>query len=620
MNLDNFSPDQLKSMSLDELKALSEAIRSRIIDVMAKNGGHLASSLGAVELIVALHKVFDSPKDKFVFDVGHQCYAHKILTGRNDTFESVRQFEGQSGFCHPAESEHDAFFTGHAGPALSSALGLAKSRDLAQSDETVIPVIGDATLTCGLLYEALNNVPKELKKFIVILNDNDMSIAKNVGAVTQILSRMINSPATNKFCHELGDILEKIPSVGDTLASGGGKLKRSLKNLVSGATFFEQFNLAYVGPEDGHDLGKLIALFEKVKGSPKPVLVHLRTVKGKGMEKAVENPVSYHGVKPFDKVSGEMHKPKSSAPTFPKVFGKLMCAIADRDPNLVVVTPAMPAGSCLTHMMKEHPERCIDVGIAEGHSATFAGGIAKSERQNVVLSIYSTFMQRAFDNIYHDVCIQEIPLVMAIDRAGIAGGDGITHNGIYDIGFLSEMPNMVIAQPRDGRVMRELFDVCFDWKRPTAIRYPNLPTVDEEPQVKRKLGQAEVLQEGAEVAIVTLGHMANIGHELCEAFEQTGVTPTLIDPVFVKPLDEALFERVLSSHQHLIVIEEHSKQGGLGTILNRFIQEKGLSHLRVDHFGIPDQFVHHGSHGQILKALKLTSAQIFEQVRKEVLV
>ena len=471
--------DQLNKMSLEELESLATDIRNRIIDVMAVNGGHLASNLGAVELTIALHKVFNSPTDQFVFDVGHQSYPHKILTGRNDKFESVRQFEGMSGFCHPKESEHDTFYTGHAGPALSLALGLAKSRDLANENHTVIPIIGDATLTCGLLYEAFNNIPKDLKNFIVILNDNEMSIAKNVGAITQILSRMVNNPATNKFCHELGDILEKIPSIGESIASGGGKLKRSIKNLVSGATFFEQFNLAYVGPTDGHNIGKLISILEKVKDSPKPVLLHVRTEKGHGMKMAAANPVSYHGVKPFDKVTGEMHPVKKT--TFPKIFGKAMVEQAESDPNLVVITPAMPAGSCLTEMMQKHPKRCLDVGIAEGHSVTFAGGIAKTQKQNVMVSIYSTFLQRAMDNLYHDVIIQESPLVLAIDRAGVAGGDGITHNGIYDIGFLNEMPGMVITQPRDGRVLKELLNNCFEWKQPAAIRYPNLATNDDEP-------------------------------------------------------------------------------------------------------------------------------------------
>ncbi|MCF7851766.1 MAG: 1-deoxy-D-xylulose-5-phosphate synthase [Simkaniaceae bacterium] len=617
------SPRDIKNLSYSELEVLAQEVRERIIDVMAINGGHLASGLGAVELTIALHAVFDSPKDRFIFDVGHQCYPHKILTGRNDRFHTVRKYEGLSGFFHPEESEHDPFYTGHAGPALSLALGMATARDLQGKDDTIIPVFGDATLTCGLLYEAFNNIPKTLKNFIIILNDNDMSISKNVGAVTQILSRLINSPTTNRLCHELGETLSKIPSVGNTLAEGGGKIKRSLKDLVSGATLFEQFNMSYVGPIDGHDIRKMIEILQAVKESPKAILLHLRTVKGQGMKKAIENPVSYHGVKPFDKVTGTMHKQSETSSTFPQVFGKTMLEMAKEDDSIIVITPAMPAGSCLTKMMEQFPKRCIDVGIAEGHSVTYAGGIARNGSFKVMVSIYSTFLQRALDNVYHDVCIQNLPVVFAIDRAGIAGGDGITHNGIYDIGFLNEMPNMIIAGPRDAQVLTELLHDCFDWKQPTAIRYPNLPTPSpkKEYMVRRPVGKGEVLSQGNTVCIVTLGTMASVGLELKELLKQLGYEATVIDPIFVKPLDEPLLFEALSSHHYLITIEEHSLKGGLASIMNSFVVQNGFEHLCVTNFGIPETFIHHGSHQELSQKLGLTAEQIYESlIKKEVFV
>ncbi|MDN3504073.1 MAG: 1-deoxy-D-xylulose-5-phosphate synthase [Rhabdochlamydiaceae bacterium] len=608
------SPDDIKHLSLSELESLAKECKARIIDVMAINGGHLASNLGSIELTIAMHKVFNSPKDRFVFDVGHQCYTHKLLTGRNNRFETVRQSEGLSGFCHPKESEHDPFYTGHAGAAFSQSLGLAKSRDLKGNDHHILPLIGDATLTCGLLYEAFNNIPKDLKNFIVILNDNEMSIAKNVGAITQILGKMINSPASNKFCHEFGEALSKIPSFGDYLADSGGKLKRSLKNLVSGATFFEQFHMAYVGPIDGHNLGKVIETLEAVKNSPRPVILHLKTVKGHGMEMAAANPVSYHGVKPFDKVTCLMHKAKEVKPTFPKIFGKEIAKLAKKDPSFVVVTPAMPAGSCLSELMINMPNRCIDVGIAEGHSLTYAAGIARDGNHNVMVSIYSTFLQRGLDNLYHDICIQEIPVVLAIDRGGLAGGDGITHNGIYDIGFLNEMPNMVIAQPRNGQLLKELLNVCFDWKRPTAIRYPNLPTNAPSDNVMKtiELGKAELLHDGDEICIITLGHMSKVGDELRLLLKEKGYNPTLIDPIFVKPLDKELLLQTFATHKLVITIEEHSIKGGLGSIINDFILQNGLHHLEVANFGVADEFIQHGSHSYLSEKLGLTAPQICE--------
>ncbi len=421
------------------------------------------------------HYVFDSPDDKFIFDVSHQTYPHKLLTGRQKLFPKIRQFKGLCGFAHPKESPHDHFFAGHAGTALSLALGVAKNRDLTKRHDYILPILGDASLTCGVTLEALNNIPKDLQRFIVILNDNNMSISHNVGAITKILSRLLNNPTSNRMYHEFEMLLAKI---GPAVAKQGFKIKESIKNLVSTAPFFEQFGLSYVGPIDGHDTSKLIATLQELREATQPTLLHVLTVKRQGMETATQNPISWHGCKPFDKVTGKFLASHLSKPTFPQIFGQHLLKMADNDPSLVTVTPAMPAGSCLDEFMQKFPERCLDVGIAEGHSVTYCGGIAYGKKMKVVASIYATFLQRALDNLFQDVCLQELPVVFAVDRAGISGPDGSTHHGIYDISFLNAMPNMVICQPRNGKVLRELLESAFSWGRPAAIRYPNMATDD----------------------------------------------------------------------------------------------------------------------------------------------
>lgn len=606
-------PQQLKELTHDKLKILAGEIRMRIMDVLSETGGHLSSNLGIVELTLALHTVFNSPKDKFIFDVGHQSYVHKLLTGRNPLFPTLRQTAGLSGFIHPPESPHDHFYTGHAGNALSLSLGVAKNRDLQNQDDMVIPILGDAALTCGLTLEAMNNIPRKLRKFLVILNDNAMSISKNVGAITNILSRFFNSPTANNIYEELTDIISKIPGYGETLAKQGNKMKESMKNLISTAPFFEQFGLSYIGPIDGHDIKKLIDTFEAVKEIERPTIIHVLTIKGQGMKNAINNPTPYHGAKPFNRVTGEFYPSKSSSPTFPKVFGKHLLKMAEKDSKLVAITPAMPAGSCLDSFMKIYPNRCIDVGIAEGHAVTYAGGMAHGGKFNVVATIYSSFLQRAFDNIYHDICVQNSPVVIAIDRAGLAAGDGVTAQGLYDISFLNAMPNMVIAQPRNGHVLKELLESAFDWKRPTAIRYPNLPTEESDEIIeKRELGKGEVIAEGKEVVIVALGHMVKIAMETRSLLLEKGIEACVIDPVFVKPLDEKLLLSRFKQAEIIITIEEHALSGGLGSIINHFLIQNSLGHLQVKNFGIPDSLVEHGSHQDLLTRYGITAENIVE--------
>lgn len=609
------APEDIREYSLFELHQLAAEIRCRIIEVLSVNGGHLASNLGVVELTIALHKVFNSPEDKFIWDVSHQTYVHKLLTGRNSRFHQIRQFKGLCGFCHPKESPHDHFHAGHAGTALSLALGVAKNRELTKRQEYIIPIIGDATLTCGLALEALNNVSRDLKRFIVILNDNAMSISKNVGAITHILSRLLSNPTTHKIYQEIDTFVSRIPSYGPLLSQQGHKITESLKNLVSPAAFFEQFGLSYIGPIDGHDIKKLIDVLEGVKESTWPVIIHTLTRKGEGMDEAIKNPISYHGARPFSRDTGKFLPHPTSQLTFPKIFGAHILKMAEKDPSVVAVTPAMSCGSCLDDFMKKFPERCLDVGIAESHAVTFSGGIAYGGKMKVIASIYATFLQRAFDNVFHDICLQELPVIFAIDRAGISGPDGSTHHGIYDIAFLNAMPNMVISQPRNGQVLKELMESAFNWKRPTAIRYPNLATEDFDDCLKeRELGKGEILVEGEDILMIALGHMNTVALKAHALLVEYGFNTTVLDPVFIKPLDADLLCRLLLTHQKIVTIEEHSVMAGMGAILNNFLMKQGFSNIQVLNLGVPETFLDHGSHQDLLNEIGLTPEKIVKQI------
>ena len=609
------TPSDLRSLTFLELIHLSKEIRQRIIDVVSVNGGHLASNLGCVELTIALHTVFSSPQDRFIFDVSHQTYTHKLLTGRNDRFDKIRKYKGLSGFSHPEESVHDHFHAGHAGTALSLGLGMAKSRDLNHENFHIIPIIGDATLTCGLSLEALNNIPKKLKKFILILNDNEMSISKNVGGITGILSRLLNNPRTNKWKHDFEEMLSKLPLYGSQIAKQGVKIAESMKNLVSPAPFFEQFGLSYIGPIDGHDLKKLIPLLETLKNYPLPVIVHVITKKGQGLRQAENDPITYHGAKPFDPETCEFLPTPTKKSTFSKIFGKHILKMAERHPELVTVTPAMSLGSCLDPMMKAYPDRCLDVGIAEGHAVTFSGGLAKSGKNKVVCSIYATFLQRALDNLFHDVCLQRLPVVFAIDRGGLSAADGATHHGIFDIGFLKTMPNIVICQPRDGHLLKELFESSFNWNRPTAIRYPNLPTEERTAKIKyRPLGQGEILSHGEDVVIFALGHQCSAALKVAELLEEQGIFATVVDPVFVKPLDSDLITELAMKHTRFVTIEEHSLAGGFGNAINHFLISQGFASISLLNFGIPDAFFEQGGYQDLLEEIELTPKKMFLKI------
>lgn len=604
-------PQDIQKLTVTELEALAQEIRQRIINVLSVNGGHLASNLGVVELTLALHYVFNAPIDKFIFDVSHQTYAHKIITGRNKQFEKIRKYQGLCGFSDPKESIYDHFYAGHAGTALSLALGVAKNRDLLKRDEYVVPIIGDATLTCGMVLEALNNLPHDLKRFIVILNDNAMSISNNVGAITNILGRIINSPLINKLKseNEGKGYLPHLDRCGQT------PINKALTGASSPSVFFEQYGFNYIGPIDGHDIKKLVQKLTALKNEPGPCLLHVLTIKGKGMPEAMSNPITHHGAKPFNPDSGKFLPNPSQKPTFPKVFGNHILKMAQEDEAIVAVTPAMSHGSCLDNFKEAFPDRCLDVGIAEAHSVTYCGGMAYGNQLKVVSSIYATFLQRAFDNVFHDVCLQKSPVVFAIDRAGLSPADGSTHHGLYDIGFLKMLPGMIICQPRDGRLLKELLNAAFSWQSPVAIRYPNMETHDDDEVVhERPLGKGEVLVYGKDLLIIALGNMCQEALEVHKLLLEKGISSTVFDPIFIKPLDVDQLERLLETHSMIVTIEEHSLQGGLGNTINQYLIEQNKMQVQVLNKGIPDIFLQQGTRTDLLKEVDLTPQQITEDI------
>nr|CRI43201.1 1-deoxy-D-xylulose-5-phosphate synthase [Chlamydia pneumoniae] len=613
------SPADLKKLSISQLPGLAEEIRYRIISVLSQTGGHLSSNLGIVELTIALHYVFSSPKDKFIFDVGHQTYPHKLLTGRNNEgFDHIRNDNGLSGFTNPTESDHDLFFSGHAGTALSLALGMAQTTPL-ESRTHVIPILGDAAFSCGLTLEALNNISTDLSKFVVILNDNNMSISKNVGAMSRIFSRWLHHPATNKLTKQVEKWLAKIPRYGDSLAKHSRRLSQCVKNLFCPTPLFEQFGLAYVGPIDGHNVKKLIPILQSVRNLPFPILVHVCTTKGKGLDQAQNNPAKYHGVSAnFNKRESAKHLPAiKPKPSFPDIFGQTLCELGEVSSRLHVVTPAMSIGSRLEGFKQKFPERFFDVGIAEGHAVTFSAGIAKAGNP-VICSIYSTFLHRALDNVFHDVCMQDLPVIFAIDRAGLAYGDGRSHHGIYDMSFLRAMPQMIICQPRSQVVFQQLLYSSLHWSSPSAIRYPNIPAphgdpLTGDPNFLRSPGNAETLSQGEDVLIIALGTLCFTALSIKHQLLAYGISATVVDPIFIKPFDNDLFSLLLMSHSKVITIEEHSIRGGLASEFNNFV---ATFNFKVDilNFAIPDTFLSHGSKEALTKSIGLDESSMTNRI------
>ncbi len=603
------TPEDLKTLSVEELPLLSEEIRSLIVETVSKTGGHLASSLGAVELAVALHYVFDTPRDKLIWDVGHQAYAHKILTGRKHLFHTLRQFGGISGFPKPWESPYDTVVSGHSSVSISSGLGMAVGRDLKGEQNKVICIIGDGSMTAGVAFEGLNQAGHLKKDLIVILNDNEMSISKNVGALSAFLSKKITSRFATRVKNEIESFVKNIPRIGEGLVSFVKKAEDSLITLLTPGMLFEGLGFHYVGPIDGHNIHELIAVLGEIKHINGPVLVHILTKKGKGYRPAEENPARFHGIGPFEVSTG---KPLSKGGlTYTQVFGSTIMNIAEKDRRIVAVTAAMPDGTGLTDFAKRFPKRFFDVGIAEQHAITFSAGLAK-EGFLPVTAIYSTFLQRSYDQICHDICIEGLPVVLALDRAGIVGADGQTHHGAFDLSYLRHLPNMIVCAPKDGEELKNLLWSSVGYGKPTAIRYPRggCPdsSVNPEPEVI-PAGKAEVLREGKDLTIIAIGAMVYPALEAAERLERANIHATVINARFVKPLDKECILKHAAATGRVITVEENALQGGFGSaVLEALHDEDILCHVK--RLGIPDRFLPQGTQKELREECLLTASGI----------
>lgn len=609
-------PHDLRRLSREELPELSREVRERMIDVISKVGGHFAPGLGVVELTVALHYVFDTPRDRLIWDVGHQAYPHKILTGRNDRFPTIKQKGGLSGFLKRDESEYDVFAAGHAATSISAALGIATARDLQGEDYEVVAIIGDGSLTCGLAYEALNNAGPTDRDMIVILNDNEMSIAPNVGAIHKYLTRITTNPLYNRVRNELKALLQKAPAMEDLAI----KVEESVKNLLVPGTLFEELGFRYFGPVDGHDLDALINTLENVKGMTGPRIIHVITQKGKGFALAEKNPVAWHGASPFDKISGQMAK-KDGKPAYTKVFGKGLVELGAQRDDIAVITAAMPDGTGTDQFGREYPDRFFDVGIAEGHAVTFAAGLAV-EGVRPVVAIYSTFLQRAYDSILHDIALQKLPVVFAMDRAGLVGNDGPTHMGLYDIAYLLAVPHMTITAPKDGAEMLALLRLGVEQNDgPFSLRYPRgtvpaeVPSLDEIPVIEP--GTWEVLRRGQGLAILAVGTMVLPALEAAAILAEEGIEATVVNCRFIKPYDVETLKWVAERHQAILTVEEGTIVNGFGAFMARELATMGydLRSLRLDAHGVPDRLIDHATRDEQLEELGLTPTGIAERAR-----
>ncbi|WP_127494344.1 1-deoxy-D-xylulose-5-phosphate synthase [Paenibacillus glycanilyticus] len=590
-------PQDLKDLSVGELERLAEEIRQFLIEKLSVTGGHLAPNLGVVELTLVLHYLFDSPKDKFLFDVGHQSYVHKVLTGRKDRFDTLRKYKGLCGFVKRAESEHDVWEAGHSSTSLSAAMGMALARDLKGENNRVVAVIGDGALTGGMALEALNHIGDEKRKLIVVLNDNEMSIAPNVGAMHHYLSKIRTDRHYQKAKDELQHLLNKIPAIGGKLAKTAERFKDSLKYLLVSGILFEQFGFTYLGPVDGHDMEQMLELFKQADSIPGPVLVHVITVKGKGYSPAEVDSFKWHGISPYKIESGQVVK-AVGPPMYTEVFGNALIELAEKDKRIVAVTPAMPGGSGLLQFAERFPNRMIDVGIAEQHAATMSAALAM-EGMKPVYAVYSTFLQRAYDQVVHDICRQNANVVFAIDRAGFVGPDGETHQGVYDIAFLRHVPNLVIMMPKDENELRRMMKTAIDYNEgPIAVRYPRINGLGVKmDEVMRPLpiGKWETLREGDSAVILAMGPMIQVAEEAADLLKRDGLNVQIVNARFIKPLDEEMLLSFAAEGKHILVIEESSELGGFGSSVMEFYSLRGIYGMPVRIMGVPDIFVEHGS-------------------------
>lgn len=601
------SPADVKALSMEELKQLAEEIRQLLISVIAKTGGHLAPNLGVVELTLALHRVFSTPEDKIVFDVGHQAYIHKIITGRREQFPTLRQYGGLSGFPKRSESAHDAFGTGHSSTSISAALGMAVARDIKQQDYNVIAVIGDGSMTGGMAFEALNNAGTLHKRMIVVLNDNEMSISKNVGAMSEYLYHLRTGETYNKIKHDLEGWLKNMDFGSDVLKALR-RLKGSVKYLMVPTSIFEELGFTYLGPIDGHDLPTLIEVLQAAKKIDGPVLVHVLTKKGKGYKPAEESPNKFHGTGPFEIATGKKITNPNAPITYTEVFGKALTELAHEDKDIIGITAAMPDGTGLSAFAKAHPTRFFDVGIAEQHAVTSAAGAAAAGLKPVA-AIYSTFLQRAYDSVLHDICMQKLHVTLCLDRAGLVGDDGYTHHGVFDYAYLRSMPEMTVMAPKDENELRHMLKTAVDFDGPISLRYPRGSGVGvdiTEPMQALPIGKAEVLREGRDVSIWAIGSMVQSAAQAAEKLAEQGISAGVVNMRFVKPLDKELLLAQAREYGKIVTLEEGVLQGGVGSaVLEALNEAQLLTKCRVLALGIPDEFVLHGDKKLLFKDLEL---------------
>ena len=611
------SPADLKLLPRSDLPKLANEIREQIVHVVSKTGGHLASSLGAVELAIAIHYVFDTPNDKVIWDVGHQAYAHKILTGRREQFHTLRQDNGISGFTKRSESPYDTFTTGHSSTSISAALGIVCGNRLKGSDSKVIAVIGDGSMTAGLAYEALNQAGDLHKDFIVILNDNDMSISRNVGAISSLLSRAFSGQRLQTWRKELGEFLKSLPKIGDNVYQWAKRSEESFKTFITPGMLFEAFNFDYFGPINGHNLNHLVSILKNIKNIKEPVLLHVTTTKGKGYPQAEKNPVYFHGVGCFDINTGNSTAPCRSAPTYTSVFGEYMVELAAKDDRVVAVTAAMPEGTGLSKFAQVYPDRFFDVGIAEQHGVTFAAGLA-SEGFRPVVAIYSTFLQRAYDQIVHDVCLEALPVIFMIDRGGLVGEDGPTHHGQFDLTYLRNLPNMVVMSPKDENELRRMMLTALSHDGPIAVRYPRGAGlgVDLDPAPQPiSIGKAEILRSGDDLLILAIGRMVAEGTNAAIELEMMGIQATVVNCRFVKPLDSDLLFPLCKKISNILILEENTICGGFGSAILELLGSRGVNSCHIERIGLPDQFIEHGSLSHLREKYGLDTANIVQKAR-----
>ena len=610
------SPADVKALSLEQLKQLAEEIRQLLISVISKTGGHLAPNLGVVELTLALHRVFTTPKDKIVFDVGHQSYIHKIITGRREQFSTLRQYGGLSGFPKRSESEHDAFGTGHSSTSISAALGMAVARDLQGEDYNVIAVIGDGSMTGGMAFEALNNAGTLHKKMIVVLNDNEMSISKNVGAMSEYLYQLRTGETYNKIKHDIEGWLKNM-EFGTDVLKAIRRLKGSVKYLMVPTSIFEELGFTYLGPIDGHDLQGLTEVLQAAKKIDGPVLVHVLTKKGKGYKPAEESPNKFHGTGPFDIATGKKIANPNAPITYTEVFGRTLTELANADKDIIGITAAMPDGTGMSTFAKAHPERCFDVGIAEQHAVTSAAGAAAVGLKPVA-AIYSTFLQRAYDSVLHDICMQKLHVTLCLDRAGLVGDDGYTHHGVFDYAYLRSMPEMTIMAPKDENELRHMLKTAVDFDGPVSVRYPRGSGVGvsiTEPLHSLPIGKAEVLREGKDVCLWAIGSMVQSALQAADKLAEQGISAGVVNMRFAKPLDEELLLEHAAQYGKIVTLEEGVLQGGVGSaVLETLNAAKMLQKCQVLTLGIPDEFVLHGDKKLLFKDLGLDVETIADKI------